>query len=428
MHILSIPRHRIETTLGDYAGIATSLLRRGERPGAIATFEQEFAAYLGCRHAIAVSSGRLGIHLILEALDPHPGSEVIVPAFNLFAVIERFCQFGIAPRFCDIRHDDLNIDSTAVEARITPNTRYLLTTHMFGHPADMERLVALAKWHDLILLEDCAHALGSRIGDRFVGTFGQASIFSFSVLKLVTTFGGGMIATNDDDLAERIRRRLTRLRDRQPPPSGLKRAITGAVMDIGTRKAVFSLGAWPALRLIRAIRPGFQQQIMTETPRLDREFDPGRVPPLHAFQARLGSSQLRRVEAFIDRRLTVGEWLDKELSSIPQLSVLRRDARPAQSSITGDEPTMRSNGLYYGVLADRAADLREFLFRRGIDSETSEYLNCSELKMYSACRADCPVAQDVQARILRLPNYPTLSRRDVQRIGRAIRAFYNQSA
>ena len=429
MHVLSIPRHRIETTLGDYAGIVASLLSRGERPGAIAAFEREFATYVRCRHAIAVSSGRLGMHLILEALEPQPESEVIVPAFNLFAVIERFCQFGIAPRFCDIRQDDLNIDAEAVEQRITPNTRFLLATHMFGHPADMDRLVALAKRHDLILLEDCAHALGSRIDHRLVGTMGRASIFSFSVLKLVTTFGGGMIATDDDDLADRIRRRLTRLRDRQPRPAGLKKAMTGAIMDIGTRKAVFSLGAWPMLRLLRTIQPGFQQRIMTESPRLDREFDPGVVPPLHPFQARLGLSQLGRIEEFIARRIAVGAWLDEELSSVAQLTLLRGNMETTlRPALIGEEGATRHNGLYYGVLAERAAELREFLFRRGIDSETSEYLNCSELRMYSAYRVDCPVARDVQAHILRLPNYPTLSRRDVRRIGQAIRAFYDQSA
>lgn len=415
MHVLSLPRHRIETTLADYGRIVASLAGRAERPDALCTFERDFAAYVGCRHAIAVSSGRLGMHLILEALDPQPGSEAIVPAFNLFAVIERFCQLGIAPRFCDIRRDDLNIDADAAERAITPNTRFLLATHMFGHAADMDRLVRIAERNGLILLEDCAHALGSKFGDRFVGTFGKAAIYSFSVLKLVTTFGGGMIATDDDDLADRIRRRLARLKDRQPRPVGLKKALTGAIMDIGTRKAVFSLGAWPALRLLRAIKPDFQQKMMTEAPRPDRRFDPANVPPMHAFQARLGRSQLGRVEGFIARRRTVDGWLDEELSSIPQ-------ARLLQSSATS-----RHNGLYYGVLADRAAGLREFLFRRGIDSETSEYLNCADLEMYSTRRVDCPVAREVQSSILRLPNYPSLSRRDVRRIGDAVRAFYAAS-
>jgi len=412
VHLLSLPRHQIETTLSDYARIAASLIGLRPREDIIAHFERDFAEYIGYRHAIAVSSGRLGIHLILEALGLNPGDEVIVPAFNLFAVIERFCQQGLVPRFADIRRDDLNVDPSAAERLLTPRSKVLLVTHMFGHPADMGSLVDLAERHNLVLLEDCAHALGSKYAGRFVGTFGQAAIFSFSVLKLVTTFGGGMIATNHDDLARRIRRRLTALRFQQPRPIGLKRAVTGAAMDFATRKAVFSFGAWPVLRLLRAMRPNIQQRMMTEAPRLDREFDPEHVPPLHAFQARLGRSQLARAEEFIERRRMVGEWLDEELSDIPQVTRLTPSA------------TGRHNGLYYGVLVDRPAELSAFLFRRGIDSETSEYLNCADLEMYRDHYLDCPVAREVQSRILRLPNYPSLTRCGVRRIGDAIRRFY----
>ncbi len=413
MHILSIPRHQIETRLCDYFGIAKSLLVPAKREDAVRNFENDFAKYVGCRHAIAVASGRLGMHLILEAIDAPPGSEAIVPAFNLFAVIERFCQLGITPRFCDIRSDDLNIDVDDVERRITPNTKFLLATHMFGHPADMARLTQLAERRGLILLEDCAHALGSKVDGQMAGTFGRASIFSFSVLKLVTTFGGGMIATDDDRLASRIRTRLAANATRYTLRVGLKKALTGTLMDLGTRKATFSLCAWPALRLMRAMRPDFQQQIMTESPRLDRNFNPGTVAPLHPFQTRLGKDQLSQVEQFIAKRRQVGHWLDQELSGISQVRLLQYSA------------TARNNGLYYGVLADRAPQLAEFLFRRGIDCETSEYRNCAELEIYREYATDCPVARHVESQILRLPNYPSLSQRSIRRIAKAIRAFYS---
>ncbi len=412
MHLLSIPRHQIETRVSDYLGIVDSLLRPARREDAVRNFESEFARYLGCRHAIAVSSGRLGMHLILEALSVLAGSEAIIPAFNLFAVIERFCQLGIVPRFCDIRSTDLNIDVDDVERQITPHTKFILATHMFGHPADAGRLRQLAERHGLILLEDCAHALGSQLDGQMVGTFGRASIFSFSVLKLVTTFGGGMVATNDDRLASRIRARLAQGTATCSLGGAIKRAATGTIMDLGTRNAAFSICAWPALRLMRALRPNFQQNIMTETPHLDRCFDPESIAPLHAFQARLGSDQLSQVEEFITKRRQVGQWLDTELSDIPQISLLRSG------------PASRHNGLYYGILTQRAPQLAEFLFRRGIDCETSEYRNCANLDIYREFAADCPVAREVESKILRLPNYPSLSRRSVRRIGDAIRAFY----
>jgi len=424
VHLLSLPRHRMETTLSDYARIFASLadplLRRApSRPSdSIADFEREFADYLGCRHAIAVSSGRLGLHLILDGIGLAPGDEAIVPAFNLFAVVERFCQLGLIPRFCDVRRGDLNIDAAAVERSIGPRTKVLLATHMFGHPAEMDRLVDWAGRHQVILLEDCAHALGSKYGERFVGTFGKAAIFSFSVLKLVTTFGGGMIATNDDELAATIRRRLTSLQLQRGRTLGLKKAVTGALMDLGTRRLPFSFGAWPLLRILRAVRPDVQRRMMTETPHADREFRPQRAPGFHPFQARLGRSQLRRVEQFIDRRRRVGQWLHEELTGIDEVTLLQPSATSAKGTFG------RHNGLYYGILVDRPEELSCYLFRRGIDSETSEYLNCADLEMYRGFYTDCPVAREVQSRILRLPNYPDLSPRDVRRIGRTIREFY----
>lgn len=416
MHLTSIPRHRLEVSLADYAGIAAALVAPGRRPDAAARFERAFAEYLGCRHAIAVSSGRLGVHLILEQLDLETGCEALVPAFNLFAVLDRFRALGITPRLGDIESHTLNIDPARAEAMISPRTRILLVTHMFGHAADVTALQDLARRHDLILLEDCAHALGTRVGNRCAGTFGRAAIFSFSVLKLITTFGGGMIATDDDALAARIRAALAQRARGGSARGGWNKAATGLVMDLATRELPFSLAAWPALRALRIIRPDAQRRMMTESPDADRGFDPSRVAGLHPFQSQLGQSQLARCADLIARRRAVSACLDAELTDIPQIRLFDRDRFGAH------------NGLYYGILADRAHDLCEHLFRRGIDAETSEYRNCAEMEHYRGASGDCPVARDVQRAILRLPNHPGLTPRAVSRIASTIRRFYADSA
>ncbi|MBI1825264.1 MAG: aminotransferase class I/II-fold pyridoxal phosphate-dependent enzyme [Planctomycetes bacterium] len=413
MHLTSIPRHRLHITAGDYARILGALIAPRRNAREIAAFEREFAAYVGRRHAIAVSSGRLGIHLLLEAMNFAPGDEVIVPAFNLFAVIERFCQFGMTPRFADIRRGDLNVDADDVERLITPRTKMLLATHMFGHPADMDALTRIAERHNLVVLEDCAHALGSRIGDRQVGTFGRAAIYSFSVLKLLTTFGGGMIVTDDDALATAIRDRLERLFEGRTGSGAWRAAVTGAVMDFSTRESVFSFGAWPALRLLRWFKGDIQQQMMTEQPHLDRSLNPASSRAFHPFQAVLGRSQLTKVDELIARRQAVGKMLDHALAGVNEI-------RPLASQFGG-----AWNGLYYGVLAERAADLCENLFSHGIDAETSEYRNCADLEFYNSLRRDCPVAREVESRIIRIPNIPPLTEHDVSRIARTIRHFYS---
>lgn len=412
MHLTAIPRHQLEITWRDYISLVPPLARPMGYQKRVNEFEREFAQYVGARHAIAMSSGRLGVHLLLEALPHEPGDEVIVPAFNLSAVIERFCQFGLIPKFADVSTSDLCLDPDSVEAAITPRTRLLLATHMFGHPADMTRLCDFAARNNLVIIEDCAHALGTRFQNRHVGTFGAASIFSFSVLKLVTTFGGGMITTNDDALALNIRGRLERLGSMCSRIAAARRILTGSVMDFGTRKTVFSFGAWPALRFLRMLRPDIQKRMMTELPHQDRNFKPPRHPSLHPTQAVLGQSQLHKASSLIQSRREVGQWLDTELANIPQLKVL------------STQQLGEWNGLYYGILCERAHELAEHLFKRGIDAETSEYRDCSALPMYAPSQNACRNSKSIESRIIRIPNCPSMKKKDARRIANAIQDFY----
>lgn len=431
MNIKAIPRHQIETSAGDYIRMLAAAARPGGRGEAVRRFEAEFAAVAGCRHAISVSSARLGLELILRGLELGPG-EVIVPAFNYFIVVERFIDHGLRPRFADVRRCDLNVDVDDVEALMTPQTRAILATHMFGSPCDLDRLAELARRRGVVMIEDCAHALGSTHRGRWVGTFGRAAIFSFSVMKLITTFGGGMVATDDDELAERVRGEREMLAAGPLPGGGgrkkhslsvvarlgdgLRRFGKGVLTDVGMRTLPFSLGAWPALRVLRRLRPGFQRAIMTQAPGPVRGWRPSGEAGLFAFQAALGRAQLGRVDRLVEKRRRVSAWLDHELEGARGVALLRSAAAAG------------FNGMYYGVLADDAEGLSEHLFRQGIDTETSEYRNCAGLDLYRAFARRCPAAEEVARRILRLPNHPSMAREDAARIGRAVRGFYASAA
>jgi len=387
-------------------------LRPGSRDHHVAAFERRFAAMVQCRHAIAAPSARLGLDLLLRRLDLPAGGEVIVAAFNYFVVIERLLAHGLRPVFADIRRDDLNVDAAALEGLVTPDTCAILATHMFGHPCRMGAIGDLAARRKLTLIEDCAHATGTTYRGRPVGGFGKAAIFSFSVMKLVTTFGGGMVTTNDDALAAGLREDLRQLPARAGLVEATRRFLKGAVMDAGTRTLPFTLGAWPALRLARRLRPNLQRDIMTQQPQRIRGWTPWGAAPLCGFQAALGRAQLERVAALADGRRQVAAWLDAALADCPGVQVLR----PAEGA--------GGNALYYGVLADRAEELAEHLFHRGIDAETAEYCNCADLDIYREYARPCPLARDVQERIIRLPNNPGMTRGQVERVAAAIRAFY----
>ncbi len=170
-----------------------------------AGFEERFTALTGARHAVSVVSATAGMHLALMALGIGPGDEVITPSMTFASTVNMIALLGAKPVFVDIRYDTLNIDCDQIEARITPRTRAIIPVHFAGAPADMERIGAIADRHHLTVIEDAAHAVGTRCRQTHAGGFGGIAVFSFHPLKNITTGEGGMITHNDDALDRKIR-------------------------------------------------------------------------------------------------------------------------------------------------------------------------------------------------------------------------------
>ncbi len=165
-------------------------------------FERAFADYLGRKHAVAVNSGTSGLFLCMVALGIAPGDEVITTPFTFIATVNSVMMVGATPVFVDIDPDSLNMDPEKVEAAITDKTRAVLAVEVFGNPAGFDRMCRLADKHGLDLVEDSCEALGSSLGGRKAGTFGKMSVFGFYPNKQITTGEGGMIVTDDADLAD----------------------------------------------------------------------------------------------------------------------------------------------------------------------------------------------------------------------------------
>ncbi len=170
-------------------------------------FEEAFAAYVGARHAVAVSSATAGLHLAVDALDLAPGDEVITSPYTFTATAAVVLHAGARPVFADVLADTLTIDPAEVARRITPRTRAILPVHMAGLPCAMDELLAIADRHRLAVIDDAAHALPARWGDRMIGTLGDLTVFSFYAGKNITTGEGGMITTAREDFAARLRTR-----------------------------------------------------------------------------------------------------------------------------------------------------------------------------------------------------------------------------
>lgn len=172
----------------------------------VAAFENEFAAFTGVEHAIAVSNGTTALHAALLGAGIRPGDEVIVPSFTFIATATAVSMCGGAPVFADVRPDLFTIDPEALPDLVTPRTRAIIGVHLFGQPFDLGPILDLCADRDLDLIEDAAQAHGASWRGRNVGTFGSAGCFSFYPTKNMTTGEGGMVTTSDDALAARIRR------------------------------------------------------------------------------------------------------------------------------------------------------------------------------------------------------------------------------
>jgi dTDP-4-amino-4,6-dideoxygalactose transaminase len=172
----------------------------------VAAFEQEAARYLGVRHAVGCNSGTDALVIALRALGIGPGDEVVTTPFTFFATAEAVSHLGATPVFVDVEEASMNLDPGRIEAALTARTRAILPVHLFGRPCAMEPVLDLARRHGLQVVEDCAQSFGARYRGRATGTLGQAGCFSFFPSKNLGGCGdGGLIATDDDRLADQAR-------------------------------------------------------------------------------------------------------------------------------------------------------------------------------------------------------------------------------
>lgn len=269
----SLSEEEIQSVLGP---LRSGWLVQGPK---VREFEDKWSAFTGARHSIAVTSCTTALHLSLAALGFGPGDEAIVPAFTWIATANVVEHLGGKVVFCDIDLNTFNLDVKDAAKKITPLTKAILPVHLFGLSADMDPVMALARAHGLWVVEDAACGFGSTYQGRHVGTLGDTGCFSFHPRKAITTGEGGMITTQSDVLAEKLRR----LRDHGAAMTDLQR----------------HMGARPYL-LADHPDAGYNQR-MTD------------------LQAALGAAQMERAQAIIDERRRLAAIYDEAFAKLPWL-------------------------------------------------------------------------------------------------------------
>ena len=203
---MKIPLSAPDITDAEISAV-TEVLRSGRLSlgPQLEAFEAAIARYNNANHSVATSSGTAGLHLVIRALNLKEDDEVILPSFTFIAAANVLCYERITPVFVDIDALTLNLDPEMVEKAVSPRTRAILAVHNFGVPADLHALQSIAKRHGLFLVEDACEALGAEWHDKKVGSIGEAGVFAFYPNKQITAAEGGIVVTQNPDLAARIR-------------------------------------------------------------------------------------------------------------------------------------------------------------------------------------------------------------------------------
>lgn len=373
----------------------------------IAEFEQAFAARLGSGRAVAASYGRMAFYYILRALDLPARSEIICPALTFWVIPEIARVVGLKVVFADVDPRTFGLDPESFERAITPNTRAVVPTHLFGLPCDMDAIGEVAGRHNLVVIEDCAHALGATFRGRPAGTFGRASFFSFQTLKPLNTYGGGMALVHDPALAARV----AELAAAEPWPSQKrisKRLFFGRLQRLFVRPDVFTWTLFPLLWAWSWTNADSDIYVWEEVRSLSPLPDDYRERYSNV-QAAIGLEGLKHLDEWTRKTQAHARLMDQQLSGLPGVDVPH-------------VPPDRTH-VYYQYCLQVQCDRNQLLnraLRHGVDLEMRHVDVCTAQPLFAASKVDAPGA-DHAAEAIQVPVYPSLTDDQIRRVAEVVR-------
>lgn len=373
----------------------------------IKQFENNFARFIGIKHAIAVSSGKLALYLSLTATGAKTGDEIIVPAYTVAEVIDVIVVKGLKPIFVDICLDDGNVDVSLIEECIGSNTKYILMTHIYGCPADVDAILKISKKHNLTVIEDAAQACGAEYKGKKVGGFGKVGYFSFGIFKNLNTLGGGMIVTDDRALAESI---AVQLKDFAQVSTGylLNKALNYIVLCMVTHPLVFSLFIYPILYLLPSEKRKQINNLFLAKVVDTKQFE--RIKTKFAGeQAAMGLFNLKMLDCINNSKRANAKLINQHLSKFSNIRIFKKK---------NDLKNIYSN---YVIQVKQRENIINHLFKRGIDSSAGFVICCADLDRFKNFYRDCPNSRMLENDNLYLPLYFFMNSREVSYIGNKIR-------
>jgi len=367
----------------DWRELAAAL--RPPRSDDVARFERAFAREMGQRHAVAFPYGRTGLALLLEAMGLR-NAEVICPAYTCVVVPHAIVVSGNEPVFVDSSEADFNMDLDLAEAAISPRTGALVATSIFGYPVDLEKLEAIRSRHPALrVIQDCAHSFAAEWRGRAVQRAGDAAIFGLNISKLITSIFGGMVTTDDEVLAARLRD-LRRQRVRAP-------SLAKSVRRLLYILAVYPTFWGPAYGLVNRLeRRGLLDRFVKYYDDAAIDMPADYLEGLTAVEARVGIAQLRKYRGIVARRRSIAEFYGERLATLEWLQLPPRIEGATYSHYV---PRVKDRGAVMTQALEAGVQLGEII----------EY-SVPEMAAYrgrAGASRPCPVAGQMARSTINLP-------------------------
>ncbi|MCK4994205.1 MAG: DegT/DnrJ/EryC1/StrS family aminotransferase [Candidatus Omnitrophica bacterium] len=410
------PRHSVDITSIEYWKIFSMLFLGKMFKGACALrFEKLFAGYIGTFYAVAIPSARLGLYLLFKYFNFPKDAEILITPFTHQSIFTVIKSFGFKPVFVDIDEKTYNTSPSAVKAKINEKTKLLILTHMWGQPCDMEGFMRLKNKYGFNIIEDCAMACGAEFSGQKVGSFGDASIFSFGKAKAISTFGGGMLCTNEKKINDFVRNTSKTFKDNKPLPLILS-IINCMIANILTRPRMFYLTLYPVLRFFNIRDPYNPIEHKKESLDILENIPESWKVRMSNLQVAIGIKQLEDLDKHNNKRIANSLVLDKTIQGSENVSV------PVCL------PESKHIYLYYALFIEGDYDMngiREILIKFGIDSQLNELTTPEQLKIFGANADDYPVFKKIAKRLLIIPNGIYLTQKDAEYVGTSCKRIFN---
>ncbi len=356
----------------------------------IAEFEHAFEQRAGSGTAILAAYGRIAFYYMLKALDLPAGSEIIFPSLTFWVVPELARVAGLTVVFADVDPETFNIDPDSVERVVTDRTRAIVPTHLYGLPCDMDRILDIASRHRLIVLEDCAHALGAAYKGRPVGTFGAGALFSFQTLKPLNCYGGGMALVQDPALAAKVRQSVEAL----PWPS--EKRVRLSLFPVLWVSALIDANPdvflWEKIRSLRPLPDQYTE----------------RFPNV---QAVIGLAALKRLDGWTAQAQANAAYMNRTLGDLSGIQVPR---------VPADRTHVYYQYCVYGPDGPQRDELVVRCVRRGIDIETLHVDVPPDMELFQGATAEAAGARRA-AQAIQIPIYAGLTPEQIERVAGTVR-------